>query len=525
MSSIVNAQSRVRKARINDIKGTGVIPVEQSVAVIGMNSYITIDIRPTPATNSINNGNDLLFDLEPHDAFNIKDIMLRMKVSVTSAIDTVPAPYWIKRIRLLANKGSGDELMKIYPEQIIQHYAQMDDERREFFRRNGHIGLYEDSQQIIVTSPPTLQSGDSKEIYIPFPQTFLNMNAIQLMHMREDIRIRIELNSDFVVSGTAANFSLDGVSVLIAQDELDDNENRQWVQESMRAPQYYNYLDVLRIDENAKTLTAGSETKFDLQNAFGKSPFVLSVHKPAATPIASDKSLYTYSPVGDAGLWELKSPNNEPLLGKGSSIRSDYLQYLHLVYFGTKPVKGMYVLPFCHDPASAVDGVVDGYFQFDGSKDQLSVIYPAAPTQEVHTFTLTNLANDLGVFRLQIGGESTDYLSAIATVGDLKTAVEALKPMSDHGYEVTFDSTFGSGTPVLATFDATDGRVSDEIGPMRFDIATMNDGGTLEIGTSAVSTYGVDGWTTGAGYKHESFVYYFKRLKISKDGRLSCRTL
>ena len=95
-------------------------PAHQSVYTAGQDSYITIPATPSPATTILGSGNSYYFDLEADEVSRIDDLCLRFRITCSSAdVECVPPPYWFSRIVIEAEKGSGDELAHIYPENMV----------------------------------------------------------------------------------------------------------------------------------------------------------------------------------------------------------------------------------------------------------------------------------------------------------------------------------------------------------------------------------------------------------------------
>jgi hypothetical protein len=520
MSRVAKSKERLSKVSTNE----GLLPSHQAVSISGMDSHIVINLRPSAASTALSNGDDLLFDLEPRNGFNIKDIVLRLRLTcATAAVTTVPGPYLIDRIRIEANKGSGDTLQTIYPEQIIWMYANMNQHEQEFYRNNGHFHLEECKKWYRFTKPLPLQVGDVKDVYIPIPGAFWHNQAIHLQQIKEDIRFRIELNSDFVVSGTATNVTVSDVSLLIRQDDQTSSESADWVSQGQSRPHVYNYLDVIKVTDNQTNQAVSTESKYDLDNVVGKVPFILCVHKPASSPAASDESLYNYYEIGDASTWDLKSPNNESLFGRGNGLRTDYLRLQWMNHVGRKPIHGMYMIPFTNDTDVSDAGMMDNYFPFVGDKETLSVTYTSAPTSEVHTFTTSDTA-DSGSYKMFYGGHYSAPIAYNGNAAAIKAAVELMPPIRDRHITVTAS---GAATSTFTlTYDAGSFRVSDDFKgePMRLIESSLSDGTVGATFAETVSTYGKDGFVDQS-YSVELFVFYFKRLMVSKDGRLSCKTL
>lgn len=525
MSIVAHPKTRLKLHTVRDRGKSRLMPEYQTIARVGMDTYIAIDLRPNASTSALTNGDDLLFDIEPNSSFNIKDPIIRLRVSCTTArVQTVPSFYLFNRIKVIANKGSGDTLQTIYPEQLINHYLKMNDEEREFFEKQGHFKFSDQKDRLRLSAPDYIEVGETKDIYIPIPLSFWHMNAINLQHIKEETRLRIELNDDFVVNGSSANISLDNVALLIKQDELSDTENREWVKDNMRNEHVYNYLDVIRVDENTQTLNANNETRFDLQNIYGKVAYLIVVVKPNNSPNATDESYYDFIQLPDDATFDLRSPNNESLLGKGNSLRADYIDYVYTQFTRRKPCAGYYLIPFCHDVEKADSGVIDNYFEFVGDKEALAINFGSTGIAEVHTITLTNAANDAGYYKINVKGDMTDSLVFNETAANMKTAFESLDSVNDYNLTSTFSGT-AEATFTITYDQYRDGKVSTKIGVPQLISESLNDGGVAEHSTSAVTTYGQIGWENSSDRKVEIHAYYYKRLMVSKHGRLSCRTV
>ena len=528
-TEVADAKSRTPLVRVMDSDGMAFMPLHQGMSRVGHDSFIQIDINPAVATTALSNGDTVNFDMEPNDAFNIKNLIVKLQLTFAGTVQTVPGPYLFDRIRIIANKGNGDTLQTIYPEQMVWHLAQMDTGEKEHWEEKAQVRWGDTWKHRILRPPKQHVSGDVVDVYLPLPISFWNMDAIHLQHISEEIRFRMEFNSDFAVSGTATNVTVTGLSFQIRQDELTDSENNAWVDAQQSMSHMYNYLDVVRLDYNDKTATISTETKYDLQNFTGKVPFLMIVHKLADSPAASTGTLYTYANIGDAATFDLKSPNNQSLLGKGNAIKADYLEHQYVLHARQKAVKGMYILQFCDSLQKAVAGAIDNYFQFIGDREQLSIVYGPQNVGEVHTVTTTNADNDGGVGG-QVGyaGHFSDAHAHDATAAAVEADLDALEPLDRRGYTTTVTAVpFGAAsTTKTITFNVQDGKVSDNIGLPHWNCSQLTDGGTADVFvSSALTTPGSNGWTTSSSYQISIFAYYYKRVAILPNGRLRCWTL
>ena len=81
-----------------------------SVATAGMQGFYTLPMTPQPPSNSLGSGNTLYFDIERDSCGEVNDLCLRLTVSCSNAdVTTSPTFYWLKRLVIESEKGSGDE--------------------------------------------------------------------------------------------------------------------------------------------------------------------------------------------------------------------------------------------------------------------------------------------------------------------------------------------------------------------------------------------------------------------------------
>ena len=101
------------------------------------------------------------------------------------------------------------------------------------------------------------RAGETKEIYLQIPASFLHLNSFDFKHIRADVRLRMELASNIVIDGDVSNLSLDDVSLLVSsfrEESYDDQEKKQLQKQYANG---YIYLDAERLQINDKTLSSG----------------------------------------------------------------------------------------------------------------------------------------------------------------------------------------------------------------------------------------------------------------------------
>ena len=500
------------------------LPAHQRDITAGQDSYITIPATPSPSTTILGSGNQYYFDLESDEVGRIDDLCLRFRITCSTAdVECVPPAYWFSRIVLEAEKGSGDELQHIYPENIVLwDYFTKDRVSREkcAYMNNYHITKYnsESAEKLWVSEKTKFKAGETRDVYIPLPALFLHLNAIDMKHIRQDFRIRLEFSSDIVISGDRTNLSLDNLNAVIRTFAEESYDYQHRMEYQRKWGHKYIYLDHERLTYNDKTLTASQTTKFALDQFVGKCPFVVVVIKNNSSPVASDKSLFDFVEIGTDGTFDITNSGSQSLLGNGTAVKQDYIYETWNKQTGNPHIKGVYLIPFCDNVKKSVAGSVNGYFEFVGLKDYLDITFDSAPTQEVHTISLASLGTT-GTYRyaFENGGISDQDCDYDETASDIKAIIDAMPQLAERNISVSVNNGIDATTSQTITFDARANQVSEELGKI-----TILGNNTPKVNSTSVSTQGQSGFTTGSSYQVEIHMYKFKCLEVEKNGKINC---
>ena len=513
--------------KVNE-KGS-LLPAHQSHYTSGQDSHITIPATPAPSTSILGSGNAYYFDIESDEVGRIDDIMLRMRITCSTAdVDCVPPPYWFSRIILEAEKGSGDELQHIYPKNMmLWDYFTRDRVSREKCRalQNYHSTELksESSEKYWVSEKTKFRAGETRDVYIPLPALFLHLNAIDMKHIRNDFRIRLEFSNDIVISGDRTNLSLDNLEAVIQTFAEESYDYQHRMDKQRKNAHKYIYLDHERLQYNDKTLTASQTTKFALDQFVGKCPFIVVLIKSNSAPVASDKSLFDFVEISENGKMDITNSGSQSLLGNGTAIKQDHIYDLWTKQTGNPHIKGIYLINFSDSVKQSVTGAVNGYFEFVGLKDYLEITFDSAPTQEVHTITLSGTPT-AGTYRyaFEKGGIAVNEVAHNATVAQAKANAEAMPQLAEREITATMSAQFDASVTQTVTFDARAGQVSKDLG--RITVLTGNNF-NADVDSSAVTTYGQSGFTTGSSYQVEIHMYKYKCLEVEKNGKITTRDL
>ena len=524
---IVVPRDALQPPKVKDDEG--LLPIFQKNITGGMDSYFTIPMTPSPSSDAIGSGKNIYFDLERDECGQIDDVCIRLKVSCSNAdVELVPPPFWFTSIKIESSKGSGDILKTIYPEEFfLWNQITQDEESRDRWSKlsNWSVNkLKEDgtSEKIWVSEKTKFKAGETdREIYLQIPALFFHLDAIDMKHIRSDLRIRFEMASDVVVSGDINNVSLTNVHLLVRSfnEESYDNARRQTRQ--VKNKHVYVYNDCERIQVSDKTYTAGQSVRIPMDQFVGKCGAIVCYLKPSTNPSASDKSLFNYQNLGTDATFDITNSAGQSLLGNGTAITAEQLNNVFCNHTSNPHLDGMYVIPFCEDLKKTMLGVPNGIFDFAGLHDYLEITFGSAPVQEVQEVSIGTTATS-GTYRLAFenGVIDTGELDYNASTTDIQNALAAIPAVKDLNITCTVDNALDESTTQSFTFNANSGKVSEELGKL-----TYIGNGIPKVSSTTVSTYGNKGFTTGSDYELTILMYKFKKLIVDTKGNLTCKEL
>ena len=519
-----------------DISSQGMkakIPAYQFGMTNQQNSVYTISMTPSPSTDSFSNAKTLLFDLHPMEFGQLLDILLRFKISCSTAdVQLCPAPYLIKEIIVYASPLANTELCRFYPETIVasNYLTKNTEERRRDQQECMYKEVYNKSNNTAKVRSNanynTIVVGETRYISLPLPAGFFKTLAIDGRNLRNPIRVRIDLESDICVSGSVNNISLDDVQFVInsVNEDKYDLDARDTIQKFYK--QKYIYLDVEKTSWNDKTLSPSVKSSFDLSSFQGISPFLLVCVRPS-TQSASAQTKWKFYDVGDYAKFDIENSGGSSQLGNGTPIYAEDL-YKNFAYETKNPCPyGYYFVPLCEMGTfrKAMAGAMcSGGFEFVGAKDNLCITFGDGGNAEVHTITKTNASASSGNFRMatSVAGASPNAIAYNATTTNIKDNINEIDEVGDRDYSMTVANLMNSATATTITFSVRDGSPCREIGT----ITPIGDG-MYDAVSCSVSTRGRTGFISGTGtdYTTEIYFYKFKELCVDEFGNLDARDL
>ena len=508
-------------------EGGTLIPLHQSSMVSGMDGTITIPSVPAISSTILGSGNTYYYDLEPDEVGRMDELCFRFRITCSNAdVECLPPHQWFTRIVLEAEKGSGDELIHIYPENMVfWHWLTENRESREkssVLCNYGRVELKSEScEKYCINEKTKFKTGETRDVYLQLPALFLYLNALDMRHTRSDFRFRFEFSNDIVVNGDVSNLSLDNLNLIAQTFSEEPYDYRHRMTRLRNNKHKYIYLDHEILSYNSYNLNAGSTQKFALDQFVGKCPFLIVVIKPSNNPSASDQSKIKYVEIGKDGTFDITNASSQSLLGNGTALKQDYVYDQFLKQTGNPHLRGVYLINFSKSVKQSVAGKPNGFFEFVGLRDYLEITFDSAPTQEVHTVNLGATSPD-GTYRyaFENGIISDQELDNTDITSTIETAINAIPQLVERDITVDVDADLVSTSSQNITFSAGSGKVSDEFGKI-----TIVGNGISKVTGSTVSTVGKTGWTSGSDYTVEIHMYKFKCLEVSKNGKITCKDL
>lgn len=507
----------------NLIKQNGVLVKQEHLGVSNhQNKHLTIPASPAVSSSIFSNGGQYDFEAKFNSVDVVKKIDFEGKLVVTSAsVGILPFNFCWDKIEIHCNNVEGQQQV-IYNDEsnfALQSLPEKERKYREKQAWYGDRGFLKERNLPVGTH------------YLKFsiPTNFLERYGGHTYGI-DSILFRIYFRSDIVTSGSVSNISLSAFNLNIECAKLSDYDRSMELALHSKFPTRHVFVEPQRVSEKNLTWAASTQHNIRLDGLNGCCPFMVAVLKNGTSPGASSGNLCKYVHPGNDCTVDIVNSSGTSLYGLGNAVkvsvlRDYFIQNFPYSDFNKGQYQQMLLIPFCDDVQSAWSGNMEGgYFKFNGNNDyQLRVTTGSAATSEVHTFTLTNAANDSGFYRLALpNGEVTDSLAYNDSVSVMKAAVEALPYFKKTGITATF-----SGTAEASfTLTLTGGSILDDLGgAVKIICDSLNDGGVAEDASSSVTTVGIAGSPVGSSYSLEIYGFMYKEATFYPNGRIETKNM
>jgi len=463
----------------------------------------TVPLSDWPQSTTLSS-NTRIRTMIPRGSFNkgnCHHLSLRFDATMNSA-SGVPTDifHWFSKIEI---RNQYELLQTLYNDSMLFNYL-LNVNRDQFALSAETLGF--DRDVLLGGKQDTMTSGQTKTFYLPLVNSSIFSADLDWTQI-DDIIL------EFTVASGSPVVSGSGTLTCTASIVYDSHDQHPAVKDAKHSfgsevVHANSYLDVVRIDRFSATLSASNQYLLPTDSVVGSSPFVLVYTSPAGTN-ENTKWWSSQDYLGKSGLVNFLTPNGDGILGN-SHIRVDVLREETL----SKNLKnsliqdknGYLVLPFSDNWAGASAGIHNGCYEFTQQKNNIMLMPAAAKTNQIMTLTVTNAAVlTSGSFRFRFGNEHSAPVAYNATVGDVKTAIEALKIFSSNNITVTLSAALSANAAPTLTINSPNIVFQDgEVSVDSFSFTGSSVPSSITIATTTSPVFGTTGTVDISAY---IFVY------------------
>lgn len=491
--------------------------------------YRSVQLDNVTSTAFTTASNVLKLKIDPQNVKHVKNVSLEVKVTESggsNAMTLAPVPFWFDKIEIKAHAGNVD-IRRSYPENQLFELALLQDEKLKTVKNLSNF-----SQKWFSANDSIAASG-SRTYHMPLVGDWFSTAEPDLAAVKDDIYVEFHCRNGIVSSGSGVP-QLDSLKLIFEVHEP-NSDAKMGIHDVfaerklLRDMVADRYLSVERIQETT-TFTASTEKLINLENFHGKFAFLLVAIRANATSNTANANL-KFLDLGEDATIDIKDQSQKSILGMGTAVNADLLQNIAQLKHGANSLRdyqNMYIIPFCDNIQAAIQGVLNGYMEFDGSTEYLAITPGAAGVSQIDAITCVNTVNDGGYYQLSHGGNLTNELKFEATPAVMKSAIEALPHLQDEsGMTVTVNTALTASSTITWDVSAnkTIGTPAQRYGPVKAVVKDLNDGGVVDITSSSTSTTGSRGWATGSytisvyGYKYQESLLSNGRYQVIRHIR------
>lgn len=436
-------------------------------------------------------GSDVVFRVL-HEQQQVSDNkVIEFTLSETGAsndVEVCSAPFFCSEIMHKRNNGN-TKVMRSYPEaSLFHHVAGQEDQKQNnnFLKQIGLNSSY--------WKDGNIKAGSTRKFYLRLFELDDDVINSYIKNDKGYSEIILTLAKNVKVAGSGV-VGISNIRILTTDIRIPASLESKLASdlntEVARRVLYWTEV------KETPTLTASTEYELDLNKVKGDVPFLLLAIRDSGYSATNSTNIKFHS-LGDDSTINFKSHDKE-ILSLGQNMPVDYLvnQVWHSQCSSDFNGRNMYLIPFCRNAMASLKGHKNGYFRFDGSKQNVLHITPGpAGTACVQRVTV-NAAMSAGSYKLSFRGELTDSLAYDATTAAIKAALEALNSFQNYDGKpltVTVGSTLAATTTTDFTFDASAVPPNNDLIQVVLDSTAA---GATESST-ALQTTGKQGWTTGS---------------------------
>lgn len=491
---------------------------EQAEKTSGLNQSRTVVSQPALSTTFFNGANQDSIFIKNNQAGVIRSLTLRFQISADANCQIMPVPYWFDRIEILDRK-SGKILQRINNDNLFLNLMTYDQHLASSLAEE--VSYHPETYYL---SPRLLKANTNRYFWLPLTNSLFDHARVNLKELSSatEIEIRCYAVGSILADSSGAVVTLRESAVKI-EEIYEDPDLAVEIKKAFKNNIKEHYFTDYAWFQDSYAMVASGSTAIPL-DSFNQKANALTVMVRSAARATSGPGTMKLIDL-DNCTFDIQNNNGESLFANSRPVLGAYLKGLRgpdflKSHYLEKEGNNVYIIPLSNSLAKILTEhtVVDGFLQFDSTKNQVVINTPAASVNEVQTLTLAGAAAGAGVYRLSFRGYATNDLAHNTSAANIKAALEALPSFSKTGLQVTVSAALSAGTTVTFTFTDRSGNAVDLNG----DLVTCALGLGVTGATSASTartTLPTFGFVAGT-YNVSVYASYYRALQV-EDGMIS----
>ena len=355
------------------VKKPLLVPAYQSSVIQQNKDFLTLPL-PNTTTNMLSSTSVYTYNIPSAQARRVVGLRLNVQVNESGGANSItlnPVNFWINRIELVANGGSGAILNTICGEQIWCNYSiYMDHE--DFLIIAPYAGLTSAYAPSLSGNSSLVLSASGYNNYVINLWSFFNVVRPVLQAMNQDIQLKIYYRSIVSAGSGTLNLGSNALNLVLEHNDLSDMDlqlNKQLYFENVLK---YTYLDCINVSQTL-TITKSIQNKINLQSLKCKVAFALVMIRSSVSPTSQGFS--TLACLGTQNIQtpatlDIQDPAGVGQLNHGTAMNLTDLSYVSSRFFkGNMFIlnQNIYPIIFSTNIDRALSGdQSSGFFYFNG---------------------------------------------------------------------------------------------------------------------------------------------------------------
>lgn len=439
---------------------------------------------------------------------SFQSAVLRLDITISgAAAQLVPTLNWFKRVTI---SNSNEQILATFTPESLLHALTVK------YGKNVQSALFKNINMSADYGLTPSMDAASYTFRIPLVGSWINRNQdLYYSELVHPLRFEFTPNTTVVASG-AGTVTVTRLALELEGDHLSTSDIKTHKHLTSTAIKENMFVEPVNTMFASTTLTAGVSTDLDLTPLDGlASHHAILIRATTSTNNNVAGASLRYLNLGDessASVDILDAIGNSIFTSSSGGIETRHLRTRDVIeqydndFMSKKP---FYILPFTDSVKGAVlGGQVNGAFSYcSGRKASLRITPGTASVNEVQTLT-SSAALAAGSYRFHIGGELSAEIAFGATVGTMKSTLEAMDYFINRNVTVTASATAAAGASFTLTFVCPEnGTVGGKV--------TLVGNATAQTTATVITTPGRSGFTTGT-YDVQLITWFYKKTQLSQ---------